>query len=213
MSHKKRQGVPKSWPIDKKGTKFIVKPGIKGIPLVIVLRNIMEVAKNKREVKKALIKKDVLVCGKPAIDEKKQLFVRDTISLVPSKKHFRLVFSDKGKFEVKEIKEEESLEKIAKVMGKKVLKGKKVQINLYDGRNYLYDKNCEVNDSVVVDLKANKIKKCISLKEKANVAVIGGKYAGRHGTVEKINEEKKIAELISNKEKINVLLEHLMAVE
>lgn len=213
MSHLKRQSVPKTWPMNKKGTKFIIKSGKKGIPLLIVLRNILGITKTRREVKKALIKQDVLVCGKPVIDEKKQLFVRDTITLVPSKKHFRLVFSENGKFNSLEIKEDESFEKTAKVMGKKIMKKKKIQLNLYDGRNYLYEGKCNVNDSVSVDLKKNKIKKCIPLKEKSNVAVIGGKYTGRHGIVEKINEKEKIAELKSNKEKINVLLEHLMAVE
>lgn len=213
MSHQKRQSVPKTWPIDKKGTTFIMKSGEKGIPLLLVLRNILGVTKTRRELKKALIKKDVLVDGKPVKDDKKQVFVRDTISLIPSKKHFRVVFSERGKFDVKEIKEKESFEKIVKVMGKKILKGKKVQLNLYDGRNYIHKEKCNVNDSVFIDLKENKIKKCIPLKEKSKAAVIGGKYAGRGGTVEKILEKEKIAEIKSEKEKINVLLEHLMAVE
>jgi len=43
--------------------------------------------------------------------------------------------------------------------------------------------------------------------------VIGGKYCGRNGIIVKIDEKGKIAELKSDEEKINVLLEHLMAVE
>jgi small subunit ribosomal protein S4e len=209
----KRQNVPKSWAIEKKGTKFILKSGERGIPLLIVLRDLLKIAKNRREIKKALIKKDILVCGKVAKDEKKQLFVRDTISLLPSKKHFRLIYIKGGKFDAIEINEKESLEKFAKVIGKKILKGKKVQLNLFDGRNYLTKQECNVNDSVLIDLKENKIKKCIKLKNNSKAAVIGGKYCGRNGIIVKIDEKGKIAELKSDEEKINVLLEHLMAVE
>jgi small subunit ribosomal protein S4e len=213
MSHLKRQAIPKTWPIPRKGNKFVVESGEKGIPLLIVLRDILEIARNRREVKKALIKKDILVCGKNAKEEKKNLFLNDTISLVPSKKAFRIIFSDKGKYNVEEISEKESFEKISKIIGKKVLRGKKTQINLFDGRNYLVDEKCNVNDSAKIDFKKNKVIKFIDLKEKSKVIVIGGKHSGKKGTIEKIDEDKKIAEVNLGEEKINVLNEDLMAVE
>jgi len=208
-----RKAIPKSWPIPRKGNTFIVKSGEKGIPLLIVIRDILGIAKTKRELKKALINKDILVSGKVIKDEKKELFLNDVLTLVPSKKNFRITLSDKGKFDIKEIDEKESFEKISKIIGKKVLKGKVIQLNLFDGRNFLSKEKCTVNDSVIIDLKENKIKKCIPLKEKSKVFAIGGKHAGREGIIEKIIEDRKIAELNSNKEKINVLIEHLMAIE
>lgn len=213
MSHLKRQTIPKTWPIPRKGNKFVVESGDKGIPLLIVLRDILEIARNRREVKKALIKKDILVCGKGAKDEKKNLFLNDTITLVPSKKSFRIIFSDKGKYATEEISEKESLEKISKIVGKKTLKGKKVQLNLFDGRNYIIEEKCKVNDSVKVDFKKNKITKFIELKEKGKVAAIGGKHSGKRGTIDNIDKEKKISLVDIGKEKINVLNEDLMAIE
>ena len=52
--HLKRQNTPKSWPIHRKGTKYIVRPQFnprKGVPILILLRDMLKVAKNRKEVK------------------------------------------------------------------------------------------------------------------------------------------------------------------
>jgi ribosomal protein S4E len=40
--------------------------------------------------------------------------------------------------------------------------------------------------------------------------ITDGKHIGKKGTIEKINRDKKIAEIKSKQEKINVLLSYLM---
>ena len=60
MTHLKRQNAPKSWPIPRKGTTFVVRPNFgfsKGIPLLIILRDMLKIAENKKEVKKAIYMK------------------------------------------------------------------------------------------------------------------------------------------------------------
>ena len=216
MTHLKRQKVPKNWPLNRKGTTFVVKgTNLKsGLPLLVVLRDILKIAKTRKEVKTALNSKFILVNSKPAKDEKNSMTLFDTLSIIPSKKHYRLIFNEKGKFGLEEIKENESLKKIAKTVDKKVLKGKRVQINLSDGRNYFSDIKCNVNDSVVVDFKNNKIEKCVPLKEGVKGNVFKGKHAGKTGIVKKIDKERKIVKLELNKdETINVLISFLIAVE
>ena len=129
MTHLKRQKVPKNWPLNRKGTTFVVKgTNLKsGLPLLVVLRDILKIAKTRKEVKTALNSKFILVNSKPAKDEKNSMTLFDTLSIIPSKKHYRLVFNEKGKFGLEEIKENESLKKIAKTVDKKVLKGKRVK--------------------------------------------------------------------------------------
>jgi small subunit ribosomal protein S4e len=211
-AHQKRHVVPKEWPIPRKGTTFVARARSGGIPLVILLRDVLKVAQNKREVKKAIHKKDLKVNGKLVIDERRSLNLFDVLTIVPAKKNYRLILTDKGKFDLEEIAEKESNQKLSKVVGKKVLKGKKIQINLYDGRNYLSDIKCKLNDSVIVDLSKNKIDSCVELKEKAKALVIGGKHKGEQGSIVKVIPERKMVELKTKEKSFNVLIKQLMTI-
>jgi small subunit ribosomal protein S4e len=214
--HLKRQKAPKSWPIYRKGTKYIVRPTFdvrKGIPILIVLRDLLKVAQNRKEVKKIIHSRNILINNKRVLDEKNSVLLFDTITLVPQKKNYRLKLSKKGKFEVQEIKDNEKNTKIAKIVNKRILKGKKVQLNLSDGRNLLSQIQCKVNDSVLINPKEKKIEKCLPLKEKVKVVVFAGKRSGEEGIIRKIDLGRKIAELDIDKKNVNVLIKQLMVTE
>jgi len=214
--HLKRQMAPKSWPIYRKGTKYVVRPRVdikKGIPVLIVLRDILKIVQNRKEAKRAIHMNHVLLNNKPVNDEKNSVLLFDIITLTPLKKSYRLELSGNKKIEINEIKEKESDYKIAKIIGKKILKGKKVQLNLSDGRNFLSDIKCNINDSVLINLKEKKIEKCIPLKKNSGAFVFAGKHAGEKGTVKKTDTEKKRVELNVDGKSINVLIEHLMAIK
>ncbi|HPD81710.1 MAG TPA: hypothetical protein PK357_01275 [Candidatus Pacearchaeota archaeon] len=216
MSHLKRQFAPKNWPIPRKGTTFVIKPNFglsKGIPLLIVLRDMLKIVQDRKEAKKAIYLEKIFVNGKKARDEKDGILLFDVITIIPSKKHYCLSVSLNGKFELKEITEKESNNKISKVIGKKSLKGKKIQLNLSDGRNFLSDLKCKINDSVIIDFKKNKIEKCLPLKENSKVFVFAGKHSGETGKIESINHEKKMAIIEKDKEKINILIKQFIIIE
>ena len=53
MTHIKRQSAPTNWPIERKGTKFIVTPLgsiTEGVPVLILLRDILRITENRKEV-------------------------------------------------------------------------------------------------------------------------------------------------------------------
>jgi small subunit ribosomal protein S4e len=208
--HQKRQAVPKNWPVARKGTTFVVKKTSAGIPLLVVLRDLMELAQNRKEVKKAIHKKDLLICGKPASDEKQSLELLDILTIVPAKKHYKIVLSALGKFDVEEISEKEAKQKVSKVIGKKTVAGKKTQYNLLDGRNYLSEVEAKVNDSVIVDFKKNTITKAIPVKKGSKVLVIGGKHAGYQGSIESLAPEHKLVEVKSEDKTFNALIKHIL---
>lgn len=216
MSHLKRHKVPKNWQIHRKGTVYVVRPNSniqKGIPILIILRDILKIAQNRKEVKKAIHSKNILLNNKIVIDEKNSALLFDTITIVQSKKYYRIELSKKGKFEIKEINETEASKKVSKIINKKILKGKKVQLNLSDGRNFISDIKCNVNDSVLINFKDGKIKKCLQLKEKVKVIVLKGKHSGETGIIDKINTDKKMVEGNIGEKKVNILIKHLMVVE
>jgi len=216
--HLKRQKTPKSWPIPRKGTKFVVRPNYNvraGIPLLILLRNMLKVAKNRKEVKKALQEGSILINNKKVRDEKNPVLFFDTISILPSKKYYRLIITKKGKFNIEEIKEDEVNKKIVKVINKKMLRGKKIQLNLSDGRNFLSPSNfrCKTNDSVLINLRENKIEKCLIVEKGAKVIILGGKHSGERGKIENIDEEKGISELKVDNQKIKEPIKNIMVIE
>jgi small subunit ribosomal protein S4e len=214
--HLKRHKVPKNWPIPRHGTTYVVRPNFnlgKGIPILVVIRDMMKIAQNKKEVKKAIHEKQILLNNKPVTDEKNSSLLFDTITIVPSKKSYRLGFSEHRKFQLSEIKEKESQYKISKIINKKTLKGKKVQLNLSDGMNFISDIKCQVNDSVLINFKDKKIESCLPLQEKANVVVFSGKHAGEKGTISKIEEGNKSIEVNVEGKKVNILIKQLMVIE
>jgi len=211
--HLKRQKVPKNWPIERKGTAYIVRPNANisnGIPILVALRDMLKLAQNRKEVKKAIHAKNLLLNGFPVKDEKNSILLFDTLTIVPSNESYKLSLSEKGKFQIEKINSGEETHKVAKVINKKTLKGKKTQLNLSDGRNFLSDIECKVNDSVLINLNKKKIEKCLPLKEKADVLVFAGKHAGKKANIDKIDQIRKMAELTFEDKKINVLIKQLI---
>ncbi len=215
--HLKRQEVPKSWPVYRKGTKYVVRPDSNlktGIPLLVILRDMLKIVQNRKEARRAIFLKHILVNNKVPRDEKKSVLLFDTISLIPAQKNYRLDLSGKAKFELKEINGSEANKKPAKVVNKKMLKGKKIQLNLHDGKNFLSDIKCEIDDSVLINFKEKRIEKCLPLKEDSKAVVFAGKHSGKRGDIKGLDRKRKIAELeTDNKEKINVLLKQIIVSE
>ena len=216
MSHLKRQQVPKEWPIERKGSVYVVRSNFgmnEGVPVLVALRDMAGLVDNRKEAKQTIHMRQILLNEKSVKDEKNNISLFDTLSIVPLKKYYRLELSEKGKFYLNEIKESESNKKIAKIINKKVLKGKKTQLNLSDGRNFISDIKCNVNDSVAINLKEGKIEKCIPLREKAKIIIFAGKHSGEKGEVISFNMEEKTAKINADGKEKNILIKQLMVTE
>jgi len=214
--HLKRQKAPKNWPIYRKGTKYVARPRSdlgNGTSLLIVLRDMLKIVQNKKEAKRAIHFKHILLNNRPARDEKESILLFDVIKIVPEKKSYILNLTEKGKITVSEIKETESVRKVSKIVNKKIIKGGKIQVNLSDGRNFISDMKCNTNDSVLVNFEEKKIEKLIPLREGAEVIVFAGKHAGKKGTIKKIDLEKKMADIKSKEKNINVLTKQIMTIK
>jgi len=214
MAHTIRQTINKTWPIPRKGTKYVVVPSHNkksGIPLLILMREMLGVVKTRKELKKILHEEKVVVNSKVAKEENLSLALFDTLKLKALDKYYMVSFSKIGKIALVEISEKDCEFKISKVIDKKILKGGKVQINLYDGRNFLYDKEIKVGDSVLINLDSKKIENIIHISENSEVMVIKGKHLGQRGKVVKVEEEKA---LIQTKQgEVEIKLEELIALK
>jgi len=213
--HITRQKTNKSWPIPRKGTKYVIRPSSNvktGIPLLIVVRDILKIAKNREEFKKIANQKEIFVNNKPVKEAKYSLLLFDVLSLKSLNKNYRIAFSGR-KIGVEEIKAEQAKHKICSVIDKKTLRGNKLQLNLSDGRNILSGKEGRINigDSLVVNFENKKIDRIIPLKIGAKVLMIRGKHKGNHGAIREIENKKIGVEIKDNK--FYVKLNELIVVE
>ena len=196
--HIKRLAAPKTWQIRRKGLKFITKPVPgphsldTGMPLNILLKEVLSYANTTREVKKILNTNEIKIDGKARNDFRFPVGIFDTIEFTNINECFRVVLNRKGKIDLLKINKEESLLKPCKIIGKTMVMGK-LQLNLFDGKNILADKNLyKVGDTLLLSLPWQKISKHLKLDKKSAIFLTGGKHIGETGNVEDIVENKVI---------------------
>jgi small subunit ribosomal protein S4e len=189
--HLSRLAAPKSWPIKRKFRKWVTKPSAgphslkTSIPMNVLLKEILNYAKTTKEVKKSL--NNILINKIQRKDHKFPVGLFDIIEFPELKEYYTLIFDKKGKFNIIKIDKEDAQNKIYKIIGKKILKNKKIQINLYDGTNIIVKKDqYRVGDSIIV--KDKQIIKHLKLEKDAIIFIIGGKYIGSTGVVESITK-------------------------
>ncbi|MCF7861114.1 30S ribosomal protein S4e [Candidatus Woesearchaeota archaeon] len=197
--HLKRLATPATWPIKRKGIKFIVRPrpGSRklelGLPFNIVLKELIGVATTNKEARYVLYDNEVLVDGKRRKDIRFQIGFLDVISL--GKDNYRLIINNNGKLDIKSIPAKESKLKIVKINNKKISKKNLTELILSDGRVLRIAKDdktvYKTGDSLVLEVPEQKISKIIKLEKGSLIFMSGGKHIGSVGIVENV-EGKKI---------------------
>lgn len=197
-NHIKTIAAPRTWPVKRKSKTFMVKP-LPGthslkycLSLNFLLTEILKIAHTKKEVKYILNNKEVLVDAKKRKDMAFPVGLFDSVSISDIKKSFRITLDERGKLKLIHIDDKEAGMKVCKITGKNLIKNK-VQINLYDGKNILAEKNnYKVGDSLVLELPDGKIKDHLKLEKGNTIFLIGGKNPGNIGTIEDITGNKII---------------------
>ncbi|MBU3923677.1 MAG: hypothetical protein KJ592_02065 [Nanoarchaeota archaeon] len=210
MVHIKKTEMPTSWPVPRKGKRkrFVAVPShstSKGISLLFLLRDVLKLVKTRKEARYMTLNGMVRVNNILRKDENFPVQVFDTLNLsiqnVGNKeqgignRNYRLEIVNR-KFSLKDVSEKEAGEKIVKIIGKKILDGAKVQMNLDDGQNVLSKEKFSVGDSVVLRTVVGSrksevgsktgsvsvtVERILPLKEGAKVEIILGKHAGEKG--------------------------------
>ena len=193
--HLKRPEIPKTWLVKRRGIDFITRPNpgphsySLGLPMIVVLRDILGIAKNLKEVKFILYNNEILVDGIRRKEPKFPVGIMDVVENKKSNEIFRVVLK-KGKIALIKIDKKEANIKPCKIIGKHNVKGK-TQINLYDGKNILVDKDeYKTGDTIVINLPEQEIKEHIKLEKGCSICLIGGKHIGDIGKVEDIISRK-----------------------
>jgi len=155
---------------------------VRGISLLFLLRDVLKVARTRKEARYMTLNGMVKINNKVRHDENFPVNVLDVVSLVAdNESRFYRLEIVRGKFSLIEVEEKDASSKIVKIVGKKILSGGVVQMNLRDGQNFVSKDKFSVGDSALLDTKKDKVSKILPLKKGAKIEVISGKHSGEKG--------------------------------
>lgn len=212
--HLKRKPAPAFWPIHRKDTTWTVKPNPgrhpieRCLPLALVLREMLGLARTLGEVKAILSQGNVAVDGTVEREELFPTGLMDVISIAGVERWYRMLPSERG-LTLHSVAKDEAGFKLCRVEDKTVLNGGSVQLNLHDGRNIMIkvkdtskpeEDVFNTLDTVKISLPNQEIQGHFKLVEGAPALIVGGKNMGKHGkivTVERRELQKRKNALVT----------------
>ncbi len=184
--HQKRLSTPKTIKIPRKTSKWIVKTGPgphnkNAVPLLVVVRDHLKLADNAREARRIIASGEILVDGRVRKDYKFPVGLFDVICIPKLNKTYRVLFDEKGRYMPKEVSDGHL--KLYKIKNKTMIRGGKVQLNLFDGTNILADNTYKTKDSILLKIPEKEIVDHLKFEEGALVMIVGGTHAGEIGHI------------------------------
>ncbi len=184
--HIKRLAAPRIWTIPRKMYPFAPKPSPgphaaeNSIPLLIVLRDMLNLAKNKREAKKIAASRKVMIDGRVVTDIRFPVGFMDVVTIKDLDKNYRMVYDVNGNLRIVEIPKDHAEWKLVRIENKTVVKGGRIQLNLHDGRNILLEENkYRTGDVLKIKLPSQEIVAHYPLQEGSVALITGGKHRGK----------------------------------
>ena len=191
--HQKRLSVPKSWPIERKTDTFTTAAGAgphgeEGVPLVILLRDVLGYVDSKKEARYALNQDAVLVNGVAVSDESQPIGMFDILAFTEREEYYRVFPDEGGRLSLTPINEDAADSKLGKVEDKRQIPGGETQLNLHSGRNLIAEDGSDYSggDSVVVANDGDDIVAHFPYEEGALVTAVRGQHAGEIGEIDEI---------------------------
>jgi small subunit ribosomal protein S4e len=188
--HLKRVAAPRTWPITRKTSKWVAKPSPgphseeRGMPLVIVLRDLLHIADKSREIKHILHEGKVLVDGKVRKDHRFPVGLFDVISIPEIKASYRVMIGSDGKFKLVPVSD--STLKLLKIVDKTMVTGGKIQLNFHDGTTMLASNDYHTKDTLIMKVPEKSIDQHLKYEVGSLAVVVGGKHASTVGKIKDI---------------------------
>jgi small subunit ribosomal protein S4e len=192
-NHQKRLSAPKSWPVERKTETFTVKAdagphGEAGVPLLVVLRDVLGYADSRKEARYALNQDNVVINGTAVSDEERPVGMFDIVAFEEREEYYRVFPGEGGRLALTPIDGAAARSKLGKIVNKQDVPGGDVQLTLHDGQTLLVEDGdaYDGGDSVVVDNDDGEVVAHFEYEEGALVTAVDGTHAGEIGTVEEI---------------------------
>ncbi len=200
----KRMKAPAFWPIPRKRQLWTSKPSpgphksYRSLTLLLVIRDILGLARTYKEAKIILAEQKVKVDGKPRSDTSFPVGIMDVVEIPETGRFYRVLPTLKGPA-LHLVDKEETTFKLCRIEGKRSVKGGFIQVNLHDGRNLVLGEerpeessyspsNLKTYDALKIAIPKQQVLDHLSFDVESYAIIAGGKNIGRHGTVAEIDQ-------------------------
>lgn len=184
--HLTRAEITMKVPIMRKGTRYIARPLSHtnlGVSVLSAVRDMLHLAHTAKEVKEMIKDKAIKINGRVVRDYHEPICL---LSLFEAGKKYKLVILPTGRFSLELTTD---TKRIVKIINKKALNGKVIQLNGHDGTNVNSKEKVSVGDSVEVDMN-NKLTRVIMMEKGKKVLIESGRNKGTIGTIATIEGSK-----------------------
>ena len=220
--HLKRLAAPRVLRLHRKERALTIRaaPGPHplelAIPIGLVVRDYLSLCDTYKEARKIVSNGDILVDGVKRKNIKFPCGLMDVISIPKMRKNVRILFDRNGKLALVPISESDAEWKLCRIQNKTIVKGKKVQLNLHDGKNKLVEKDeYKTGDVLKISFKENKIDEVYRFDKGTVSMIIGGTHIGEIASIEEIqvvaSSKPNLAKMKGEKE-FSTIAEHVFPI-
>ncbi|RME31734.1 hypothetical protein D6789_01805 [Candidatus Woesearchaeota archaeon] len=214
--HLKRLTAPRTWPIAPKTTKFVTRPQPgahafrNGVPMSILLRDMLGLARTTREVKYILRTQEVLVNGRRVRRPDVLVGLMDVVTFPSTKTSYRILINELEKLYALPITGKEATCTPSKVISKRLLPGGKMQLGFHNSRTLIVEKEAEkvhVGDTMLFTAQGVNH---LPLEKGAAVLLTAGSHVGKCGSLKSLSTN--IAEVTVGNECITTTKHNLFVI-
>jgi len=191
--HLKRYAASPALKLPRKSMVWTVKPspgphpGAASLPLRLLLRDYLALARTAKEVDKILFERQVLIDGRVRQDPRFPIGLMDVVQMPAIGRNYRILLDRRERLVLHEIPQAEASFKLCKVASKVFVRGKRVQLTFHDGKTLVGDfQEFKPRDVVKLALPELKVVERLPFEENALALVTGGKNVGKVGKVVEI---------------------------
>ncbi len=192
--HLKRLAAPRVLRIHRKERALTIRaapgphPLAQSIPLGLVVRDYLGLCDTYKEARKIVSNGDMYVDGVKRKNFKFPCGFMDVVSIPKMRKNLRILYDRNGKLTLIPISESDAEWKLCRIQNKTIIKGKKIQLNLHDGKNKLVEKDeYKTGDVLKISFKEKKIDEVYKFDKGTVSMIIGGTHIGEIANIEEIH--------------------------
>jgi small subunit ribosomal protein S4e len=187
----KRSASPAFWQISRKDKRFVIRtspgshPKKYSYPLLVVLRDVLGMAKTRREALSVLNEGKVSVDGRVVKAEAFPVGLMDVIDFPGIGRSFRMV-PHYGRLVPVEIDSKEKELKLCHVKSKKTVRGSKISYGLHDGRVIFPEAEVDIRpgDSCMIKIPTQEFQASFRLGKESLALLIRGEKSGEVASIE-----------------------------
>ncbi len=192
--HMKRYAAPRALKLPRKSFPWMVKPSPgphprdSSMPLRLLLRDYLSLARTAREADRILAGGQVLVDGRVRRSPKFPVGLMDVVQFLALDQNYRVLLDNRGRLVLHEIDKAETSLKLCKIMRKDIIRGKRVQLSFHDGKTLVGDfDEFKPEDVIKLALPEFKVIGRFPFEKGAAVLITGGKNVSKVGIITDVN--------------------------